>query len=795
MKSKLLLSAMLAVLLCAGSLFSQEKSHYNYTNFWGYGYNGNAMNASSTYWFGGTWVFFWVDNNEMYGNTYDLHYGRADIYSNGDFKEGFYENKLASYHKMATNFDLHVSSCILSNNMFVCHYYEYEDENYIQYGIKKSDGSDFQKNSISFGHEVKEQMAVVGVNDTLYLFFVDAADHKVKYYRGLVDDHHPPNLTFVDSSPIVISDMRKSAGNISACHFTSLDNKDMIMLAFPGESSDKSTNDIVLYTGIQDEFQIYAEHEAVSHDPSKHVCIEQGSVKGGMTKGYIFQIGYVTNGDYGRNAYRCEFDYHSKVFSDWESLTFDNNEHNTGTYCGFATAYSKGANIRNKFLYQMFIGEWGYDVECFLWYSDKLKHSSTDDRDGTPANSLADKYYDLIMVVEGAPPYVLNGNTLDNLGSQTPSSFSYGTETENTVSVSTTFKQTVEASMGFGPVTAGFSASFQESSGTSQSETKAIIYTLTPPVVNYDSAGFMWYFYTAPHINREQWRLYDYNGDKIEPERSLFFFKFIGLTPRWLKTSLSMFAESPKPYDLRSYVDRNVQGMSFIENSGDYEAQIDLDGLSTEIDLSWSKNKTNSFTQDYNVSLSIDGSVEDIFNYSVGLSAGFEFKRSRTTTCTKSLKLTWTNLSPVWDPSNPKFINNYIVTNYIMMTLDDTAYFLDEAWKKKYSPYFITYEVYDINAQGFGVQDNNLMAEKYSFTNYPNPCTDLTHFTYTIPEKAPVILNIYNPYGQLINTHLDEVQESGEYTIDYSTAGLPSGIFFYRLIIGRDVIAGKMIVR
>ena len=791
MKSKLLLSAMLAVLLSAGSLFGQEKSHYDYTNFYGPGYDGDAMNASSTYWFGGTWTFTWVSDDNIFSDYYSLHYGKADIYSNGQFKEGYYAGKIASYSEMET-FDKHVSSCILSNNLFVCHYYEFDDQKYIQYGIKTPDGSDFQKNLVSFNHEVKKQMAVVGVNDTLYLFFVDAADHKVKYYRCLVNDHHPPDLTFVDSSPIVISDMRKSAGNVSACHFTSLDNKDMIMLAFPGESFDKSTNDIVLYTGIQDGFQIYAEHEAVSHDPSKHICIEQGSVKGGMTKGYIFQIGYVTYGDYGRNAYRSEFDYHSKVFSDWESLTYDEGEHNSGTYCGFATAYSKGANTRNKFLYQMFIGEWGYDVECYLWYSDKLKHSSTDDRDGTPENSLADKYYDLIMVVEGAPPYALNGNTLDNLGSQSPSSFSYGTETENTVSVSTTFKQTVDASMGYGPVTAGFSASFQESSGTSQSETKSIIYTITPPVVNDDSAGFMWYFYTAPHINREQWRLYDYNGDKIEPERSLFFFKFIGLTPRWLKKSLSMFAESPKPYLLHSYVGRNVQSMLFIENSGDYDAQVDLGGLSTEIDLSWTKNKTNSFTQDYNVSLSISGSVDDIFNYSVGLSAGFEFKRSRTTSCTKSLKLTWTDLSPVWDPSNPKFINDYTVTNYIMMTLDDSAYFLDEAWKKEYRPYFITYEVYDINAPGYGVSDG-LMAEKYSFANYPNPCTDRTNFRYTIADKAGVKLSIYNQYGQLISTRLDESQAAGTYNIEFSTAELPGGIYFYRLLIGGDVIAGKMV--
>ncbi len=70
--------------------------------------------------------------------------------------------------------------------------------------------------------------------------------------------------------------------------------------------------------------------------------------------------------------------------------------------------------------------------------------------------------------------------------------------------------------------------------------------------------------------------------------------------------------------------------------------------------------------------------------------------------------------------------------------------------------------------------------------NLPNPFHFRTVIQYQIPTTGHITLKIYNITGRLVETLIDQVQESGVYSVhwvglDDSGQKLPSGIYFYRL--------------
>ncbi|MEN8226700.1 MAG: T9SS type A sorting domain-containing protein [Bacteroidota bacterium] len=76
--------------------------------------------------------------------------------------------------------------------------------------------------------------------------------------------------------------------------------------------------------------------------------------------------------------------------------------------------------------------------------------------------------------------------------------------------------------------------------------------------------------------------------------------------------------------------------------------------------------------------------------------------------------------------------------------------------------------------------------------NYPNPFTNKTIIGYELGEVAEIELSVYNSSGQIVTILVDELQMPGCHTVEFDASGLHSGLYFYRLKAGDQVVSGEM---
>ncbi|MEP6584042.1 MAG: choice-of-anchor J domain-containing protein [Ginsengibacter sp.] len=79
------------------------------------------------------------------------------------------------------------------------------------------------------------------------------------------------------------------------------------------------------------------------------------------------------------------------------------------------------------------------------------------------------------------------------------------------------------------------------------------------------------------------------------------------------------------------------------------------------------------------------------------------------------------------------------------------------------------------------------------YQNVPNPFNAITIIRYDLVEKAPVKIVIYKSDGSQIKILEDRTRDAGSYQVRYNTANLPSGNYYYKVIIGNEVITKKML--
>jgi len=68
------------------------------------------------------------------------------------------------------------------------------------------------------------------------------------------------------------------------------------------------------------------------------------------------------------------------------------------------------------------------------------------------------------------------------------------------------------------------------------------------------------------------------------------------------------------------------------------------------------------------------------------------------------------------------------------------------------------------------------------YQNYPNPFNSTTTIRYQIRQSGNVEIRVYSIDGRLVVTLVDEHKPAGEFSINWETNGLSTGIYFYVLI-------------
>ncbi len=83
--------------------------------------------------------------------------------------------------------------------------------------------------------------------------------------------------------------------------------------------------------------------------------------------------------------------------------------------------------------------------------------------------------------------------------------------------------------------------------------------------------------------------------------------------------------------------------------------------------------------------------------------------------------------------------------------------------------------------------------------NYPNPFNPITRIEYTVGRASNVKLEIFNILGELVRTLVSQARRPGKYEVQWNGVddgghSVASGMYFYRLTVGDEVQAKKMIL-
>ena len=78
--------------------------------------------------------------------------------------------------------------------------------------------------------------------------------------------------------------------------------------------------------------------------------------------------------------------------------------------------------------------------------------------------------------------------------------------------------------------------------------------------------------------------------------------------------------------------------------------------------------------------------------------------------------------------------------------------------------------------------------------NYPNPFNPSTKISWQSPVSSHQTLKIYDVLGNEVAVLVDEYRPAGNYDVEFNSQNLSSGIYFYKLKIGKNELVKKMLL-
>ncbi|MBD3232518.1 MAG: T9SS type A sorting domain-containing protein [candidate division Zixibacteria bacterium] len=97
---------------------------------------------------------------------------------------------------------------------------------------------------------------------------------------------------------------------------------------------------------------------------------------------------------------------------------------------------------------------------------------------------------------------------------------------------------------------------------------------------------------------------------------------------------------------------------------------------------------------------------------------------------------------------------------------------------------------WSIEGEFFG---SSVIPSEYSLDgNYPNPFNASTSIAFSMPDAGDISLQVYNLMGQKIATLAEGYKNAGRHTVTWEAADYSSGIYFYKLTAGDEVLTRRM---
>ncbi|HEY0030982.1 MAG TPA: T9SS type A sorting domain-containing protein [Bacteroidia bacterium] len=78
--------------------------------------------------------------------------------------------------------------------------------------------------------------------------------------------------------------------------------------------------------------------------------------------------------------------------------------------------------------------------------------------------------------------------------------------------------------------------------------------------------------------------------------------------------------------------------------------------------------------------------------------------------------------------------------------------------------------------------------------NYPNPVNQSTTIEFVLEKKSNVNLQIWDEYGRLLETLVNETMQEGKHSVRFERKNLSSGIYYYSLTADRKRKTNKMVI-
>lgn len=86
------------------------------------------------------------------------------------------------------------------------------------------------------------------------------------------------------------------------------------------------------------------------------------------------------------------------------------------------------------------------------------------------------------------------------------------------------------------------------------------------------------------------------------------------------------------------------------------------------------------------------------------------------------------------------------------------------------------------------VSDEEQLVDNYHLSNHPNPFNPSTTISYHLPETAEMNITVINARGEHVWSTGNKRQEAGSYSINFDGSVLNSGIYFFSLSLGGNVV-------